>query len=145
MDTNLLLYAERCGDPARGHAAKSILDAQDTNVIIPLQVLGELYRILARKMRWDSDEASTTAALWAEGYALSVATWDTYRRAMLLSGRHQLHFWDAAILVSCLDAGCTLLLSEDMQNGFSWNGITIVNPFQAPRHPLLDAFLSQRT
>ena len=40
------------------------------------------------------------------------------------------------------DASCRLLLSEDLQDGFTWSGVTVANPFAAARHPLLDALLS---
>ncbi|TIP50920.1 MAG: PIN domain-containing protein, partial [Mesorhizobium sp.] len=36
---------------------------------------------------------------------------------------------------------CRLLLSEDLQDGFTWGGVTVVNPFASPRHALLDALL----
>jgi len=39
------------------------------------------------------------------------------------------------------EAGCRLLLSEDLQDGFTWRGVTVVNPFAAERHPLLAALL----
>jgi hypothetical protein len=25
-----------------------------------------------------------------------------------------------------------------MQDGFAWDGVTVVNPFNTPRHPLLE-------
>ena len=31
-----------------------------------------------------------------------------------------------------------MLLSEDMHEGFTWGGVTIVNPFASPPHKLLD-------
>ena len=34
------------------------------------------------------------------------------------------------------------LLSEDMHEGFIWNGVTIANPFCKAPHPLLDAMLA---
>jgi predicted nucleic acid-binding protein len=40
------------------------------------------------------------------------------------------------------DAGCRLLLSEDLQEGFTWSGVTVANPFAPARHALLDAVLS---
>jgi len=41
-------------------------------------------------------------------------------------------------------AGCRLLLSEDMQEGFTWGGVTVVNPFTDEPHPLLAAALAPR-
>lgn len=35
------------------------------------------------------------------------------------------------------------LPSEDFQNGFTWRGVTVVNPFTAPVSPLLAGLLSQ--
>src|SRR5438309_751380 len=49
---------------------------------------------------------------------------------------------DAVILASAADAGCRLLLSEELQEGFTWSGVTVTNPFVASRHPLLDAMLT---
>jgi predicted nucleic acid-binding protein len=51
---------------------------------------------------------------------------------------HGLAVWDAIILATAAEAGCRVLLSEDMQDGFTWGGVTIVNPFASPPHPLLD-------
>ena len=39
------------------------------------------------------------------------------------------------------ESACRLLLSEDMQEGFTWRGVTIVNPFAENTHPLLAALL----
>jgi hypothetical protein len=30
-------------------------------------------------------------------------------------------------------------LTEDLQEGFTWAGVTVVNPFSSPRHALLEA------
>ena len=60
-----------------------------------------------------------------------------------LSVHHHFTIWDALILSAAADAGCRLLLSEDLQDGFTWSGVTVTNPFTAERHPLLDAWLEQ--
>jgi predicted nucleic acid-binding protein len=55
---------------------------------------------------------------------------------------HQLNIWDSVILSAAAQAGCRLLLSQDFQNGFTWNGVTVTDPFLAPRHPLLKALIA---
>ena len=40
----------------------------------------------------------------------------------------QLQVWDALIVNTAADAGCAVLLTEDMQDGFRWRRLTIVNP-----------------
>jgi predicted nucleic acid-binding protein len=58
-----------------------------------------------------------------------------------LAADHHFSIWDAVILSAAAQAGCRLLLSEDLQNGFTWAGVTVVNPFASTRHPLLDTLL----
>jgi hypothetical protein len=48
------------------------------------------------------------------------------------------------MLAVAAENGCGLLLSEDLQDGFSWGGLRVVNPCAAPRFPLLDALLEDR-
>jgi len=45
--------------------------------------------------------------------------------------------WDALILAVAAENHCRLLLSEDFNAGFTWRGVTMVNPFEAQPHPLL--------
>ena len=54
---------------------------------------------------------------------------------------HKLQYWDALIVTAAADAGCNLLLSEDMQHGFVTRGLTIINPLIEPVHGKLQAWL----
>jgi predicted nucleic acid-binding protein len=63
------------------------------------------------------------------------------RHATGLSADNQLRIWDAIVLAATAEAGCQLLLTEDLQDGFSWAGVTVVNPFAVPSHKLLSALL----
>ena len=65
--------------------------------------------------------------------------------ALDLATDHQLAIWDAVIISAASQAGCRLLLSEDLHDGFSWGGVTVVNPFASPRHELLESLLRERT
>lgn len=47
---------------------------------------------------------------------------------------HKLQYWDALILSAAASARTSLLLSEDMQDGFVWRGVTVVNPFAPILH-----------
>ena len=60
-----------------------------------------------------------------------------------LATDHRLGTWDAVILSAASQAGCRLLLSEDLQEGFTWAGVTVVNPFSSPQHVLLSALLGE--
>jgi len=38
---------------------------------------------------------------------------------------HGLSIWDSVVLAASADAGCRLLLSEDIQERFTWRGVTL--------------------
>ena len=45
--------------------------------------------------------------------------------------RHNLSFWDAMLWSVVKDAGATVLLSEDFQDGRELGGVRFLNPFTA--------------
>ena len=54
---------------------------------------------------------------------------------------HSLSCWDALVLNVAAEAGARLLLTEYMQQGFSWRGVRIVNPLADSVDPLLEQLL----
>lgn len=52
-----------------------------------------------------------------------------YARALELRRRYQFPFYDALVVAGALEAGCTRLLTEDLQHGQQLDGLTIENPF----------------
>ena len=52
-----------------------------------------------------------------------------YRRALDLQTRYRYGFYDSLVIAAALDAGCTRLYSEDLQDGQRIEGLTIKNPF----------------
>jgi len=58
-----------------------------------------------------------------------------------LATDHQLSIWDSVVLSAAAESGCRLLLTEDMQEGFTWKGVTVTNPFATSKHELLAALL----
>ncbi|MBN9062714.1 MAG: VapC toxin family PIN domain ribonuclease [Rhizobiales bacterium 65-9] len=138
LDTTFLAYAEGVDDPARRQTARTIVERLiDQDVVLPTQTIGELYNVLTRKAGINPGDANRRIATWLDGYSTILATERTFRTALELACAHRLQFWDALILVTASEAGCALLLSEDMQDGFVWRGLTVVNPFAEKRHPLL--------
>jgi predicted nucleic acid-binding protein len=52
------------------------------------------------------------------------------RGALDLSRRHRLSYWDAAIAEAARLAGGEALLSEDLAQGRSYDGVRVANPFR---------------
>ena len=144
LDTNILVYAESGDSPAKRDILLTIMaDLPREATVIPLQVLGELYNVLTRKGKWARTEARTTVLNWLDTYTTVPTTPEVLAAAADLAVEHRLAIWDAVILAASSQAGCRLLLTEDLQDGFRWGGVTIANPFASQRHPLLEAILAQ--
>jgi predicted nucleic acid-binding protein len=50
--------------------------------------------------------------------------------ALRIKERHQLSYWDAAIVAAARALGCREVYSEDMAHGRDVEGTIIVNPFR---------------
>lgn len=142
VDTNVLAYAEGMNGAARKGTALHVLESlSPESTFIPVQVLGELFAVLVRKAGWSRTKAGTAILGWGDVFPLIDSSNDVLLGATDLVSAHQLGFWDAVILSAAADARCRLLLSEDLQEGFTWRGVTVTNPFSRSRHPLLEAVL----
>lgn len=140
LDTNVLAYAEGVGDRRRCRAARRLVAALAVeNVLIPAQVLGELHCVLTRKAGRSAAEARDAVLSWADAFAVGDSSRQAMAAAFDLVADHGLHVWDALILSVAAEQKCRLLLSEDLQNGFTWRGVTVADPFSEPRHPLMRA------
>lgn len=138
FDSNVLVYAERYGDEAREWTARALIGAlPGIRTFIPLQVLGELFNVLVRKARRDPELVHRRIAAYADAANVIETSGAAFFRASSLAAQHRLQIWDAVIVATAEQAGCRILLSEDMQDGFTWGGLTVVNPFLDKPNPLL--------
>lgn len=142
VDTNLLAYAEGVNDSARQRAAIDLIARlPPERTFLPIQALGELFAVLVRRAHRPRAKARQAILHWGDTFPLIESSSAVLLRAMDLAADHQLFVWDAFIIASAAEADCRLLLSEDLQDGFTWGGVTVTNPFAAERHPLLVKFL----
>ena len=142
LDTNVLAYAENTnGEARRDQAVRLIGQLPPESTYLPAQALGELFNVLVRKARRPREDAEQAVLSWGDSFPVIETSSAIMVSAMTLARDHQMGIWDAIILASAADAGCRLLLSEDLQDGFSWSGVTVANPFSASLHPLLAQLL----
>ena len=144
IDTNVLAYAEGIGDTERCRVAIGLVDQlPQTAVLLPAQVLGELMLILTRKAGRIREAARDAVLGWADSFDVVDSTWASFQSAFDLSVNHEFRMWDALVMAVAAENRCRVVLSEDLQHGFTWRGVTIVNPFLPDQSPLLTAILSQ--
>ena len=79
---------------------------------------------------------------WRDAYLVVETSAAVMVNAMDLACDHGLTIWDSVVLAASAEAKCRLLLSDDLQAGFTWRGVTVTNPFAPALHPLLAALLT---
>ena len=142
LDTNVLVYAEGVNGATGKRAALDLIaKLPEEGVFLPVQALGELFHVLTRKARRPADRARAALLSWQDAFPLIETSPAVMISAADLATHHQLSIWDAVILAASAAAGCRLLLSEDLHSGFTWNGVTVANPFAKEKHELLAALL----
>lgn len=134
VDTNVLLYAIS-KDPSerrKAERANAILASRD--LALSAQVLQEFYVQATRESRPDR-LTHQQAVAFAEsllrfpvleiGPSLVIAAMEARRR-------HRISYWDAAIIEAARALGCDSILSEDLGDGVSYDGVRVENPFVVP-------------
>ena len=133
VDTNVLLYAVDAGAGERHVSARDWMTALWQHQIgrLSIQVLQEFYVTVTRKLR----PGLTTAEAQREVRAL--LAWapieispEILERAWYIESRYSLSWWDALIVGSAQTLGCRTLLTEDLQHGQQFDGLTVISPFR---------------
>lgn len=132
LDTNVLVYAQDAGSPAKQRKSREIIAslAESVDGVISTQVMQEFYVAATKKLR--------VAPLAAKGIIKTFGVFDVVQVAPALiqeaidcSILNELSFWDALIVASAASAGCSLVLSEDLNPGQVILGVTVKNPYAA--------------
>lgn len=140
LDTNILAYAEGVGDEPRCRKARALVASlPDDAGLLPAQVLGELQRVLVGKAKRTPADARLAILDWSDSFPVADSSWTALQAALDLAADHAIAIWDALILAVAAEHRCRVLLSEDLHHGFTWQGVTVVNPFLPAPHPLLAA------
>jgi len=132
FDTNVLVYTDDKAAPAKQRRALELLaeHRRAGTGVVSLQVLQEYFVTVIRKLKVDAVRARRKIELMAEFDVASPELSDVLA-AIDLHRLHTINFWDALIVRSAKQAGCSVLYSEDMQPGREIDGVRIVNPFQS--------------
>ncbi|MEQ8814501.1 MAG: PIN domain-containing protein [Thalassobaculum sp.] len=128
LDTNVLVYAFT--DDPRAARAEELLARGGT---ISVQVLTEFANVAHRKLglTWHEVAEASEAVRRLCQPVLDVDLED-HVNALRLASRHRFRIFDAQVLASALRGRCSVLLTEDLQDGLVIDGrLTVANPFRA--------------
>jgi predicted nucleic acid-binding protein len=130
LDSNVLIYTDDHDAPRKQATALSLVDnglaRRDT--FVSTQVLAEYFSAATKKLRVPADIAGAKVALFARLQVVGLSA-DDVLAAIDLHRLHRLSIWDALVIRSARKAGCSVLWTEDLQDGRSFDGLVIRNPF----------------
>ena len=131
IDSNVFVYLFDDADERKRTAAERIVQRAiaDGTGAISFQVVQEVLNVLTRKLGASSDDArrfldAVLVPLWSIGPSPGL-----YASALAVRARYGFSFYDATIVAAAVAAGCSRMLSEDLQAGQVIDGLTVVNPF----------------
>jgi len=136
LDTNVIVYAFDTSAPDKQATARGILER--ANLVTSTQVLGELYVTLTRKIpiTLPASGAQQVIEKLRTGSVIDISA-DLVSAAIKTSIRFQLSYWDALIIEAAVASGCATVLTEDLNDGETINGVRVVNPFVTADAPSL--------
>ncbi len=132
MDTNVLVYLFDHDEPAKEQRARDLLEqAEPGELALSTQVLSEFYVTVTRKLKPPLTPEFTTQVISWLGL-LNVVSVDItlLESAIQISQSAQLSYWDGLVVAAAAQAGCGLLLSEDLNDGQLIGSVRIENPFR---------------
>jgi len=135
VDTNVILYSCAADVTPKHDLSVELLArlfAERTGVL-SVQVLMEFYSNATRKFRMTSQEAEAVLDDYAD-WQLHRPDYSSVIGAIHLQRRHKLSWFDAMIVNSALETGCSVLWTEDLNDGQRFGDLVIRNPYKHDKH-----------
>lgn len=130
LDTNILVYSVDSEAGRRREIAREIIElAVRVDCWLTLQAVSEFYAAVTRKSLMPRGEAAAQATDWIELFPCLPASATAARTALAAAGTGRASYWDALLLATAAEGGCVAILTEDMADGTTLEGVQIVNPF----------------
>jgi predicted nucleic acid-binding protein len=130
LDSNLLVYSVDLDAGARHQLALRIVHkTPDVDCWLTLQALSEFYAVVTRKRIISAADAAAQVNDWLSFFPLIPASVNAVRAALVKAGAGRASYWDALLIATAGEAGCTVILTEDLANGTRLAGVEIHNPF----------------
>jgi predicted nucleic acid-binding protein len=130
LDTSILIYSVDTRDAARHKVAIAIMDKTvDADCVLTLQSLSEFYSVVTRKRIMPAGRAADLVRQWLSLFAAVPVSASAIRTALDHAATRRASYWDALLVATASQAGCNLVLTEDMADGSLLGGVRIHNPF----------------
>ena len=136
IDSNVLIYAYDSAAGKKREAAVLLLAElwRERRGVLSAQVLQEFFVNVTRKLSppLKTAQARDVVRLYESWVHHDTSAAHVLRASEIMELAH-ISFWDGLILAAAEAAGAELLASEDLQNGQTIAGVTVMNPFARER------------
>ncbi len=126
----MLVYADAADEPAKQRRAVQLIKTHraDGTAVLSTQVLQEYVNVALRNLQLPVPLIRERLSLYAR-FDLVPTTPEIIEGALALHALRGTSFYDALILQAAIASGCSVLFTEDMQDGALIGGVKIFNPF----------------
>jgi predicted nucleic acid-binding protein len=143
LDANVLIYAIDVDANSRHARAKDVMNAANRhNTALTEQAIFEFFHASTRKGKLSSEDATIVSRGLTRNFSVLLSHSAIVDDAFVLQSHYRLSIWDARLLAVCAAHGCDHLLSEDLQDGAHYGGVTAINPFNPANARLIGRLLS---
>jgi predicted nucleic acid-binding protein len=130
IDTNVLVYANDPADRRKQQIARETLLEHAGTLVLSAQVLSEFYSVVTRRFSpFLGLEEAGTIVDDLRRFPIVVIDEQLVLDAITISATAMLSYWDGLILAAARNAGCDVVLTEDMSHGSTVAGVRIESPF----------------
>jgi predicted nucleic acid-binding protein len=134
LDTNILVYAVDGNAGGRHVIAREVMRGSVwRNCRLTLQSVSEFYAAVTRKQIISRRKAAAQANDYLSIFPTIPASTTAVGAALTLSVAGRASYWDALLIATAAEAGCTAILTEDLADGTDLLDVRIVNPFAGDR------------
>jgi predicted nucleic acid-binding protein len=125
IDTNIFLYL-LSSETAKAAQAEALIERGGN---VSVQVLNECVDVMRRKWKMPWNEIYDLLEYIELNCRIALIDFLTHIRALEIAEKTGLRIYDALLVSSAEDTGCSVLYTEDMNSGQQIGAVTIRNPF----------------
>ncbi len=128
IDSNIIVYLV---DNRSKEKTKKAQDFLSPDFFISTQVIAENVNVCLKRLHLNKETTFDFARRILNRFRILQITEATLLKSFEISIKYQLSSWDSIIIATAILNNCSIIYSEDMQDGLIVeNSVTIINPFK---------------
>ena len=132
FDSNMLVYMMDASEPQKQAKARALFSEciANNSAVISTQCLQEFYNVTANKLKQDKLNIKKIIHNYSEHIPTVQISPSLIEKAIDISIQTQFSFWDSLIVSAASYTKCSILYSEDLNDGQIVEGVKIQNPLK---------------